>query len=643
MDLDKSLDDSYNIIAALLHDVSNVHGDVFNIRSRRLTTEKVRSRLTAEGIGYLTKSLPRLCKAFDKALAGGTPLAASTLGFKPLCGSELPRFLGEFFSRVLKSDGTPLTEPCTCSIKVIRQVCTVFYKYELRYTDEQEQKVLASFERTESDLSTGAASFQELEAAVIRTNATRRKAVTVDSPTAEVAREAKCLLSDLFAFFDPTDIYPRHGPGAVATRQSPWGKYLWTNVSERISRVYPLDAFYFASLGHVVDRLESFKALTEVDLPARVILVPKDSRGPRLISCEPVDFQWIQQGLGNAISRHVEQHPLTRENVRFTDQEPNRGAALAGSYNGRYSTLDLNEASDRVSLDLVHLLFPEHLSGYLDACRSLSTELPDGRVLVLRKFAPMGSCLCFPILALTVWAILTAAAPDAYTRERVYVYGDDVIVPTAYAEDAINRLESFHLKVNRDKSCTKGFFRESCGMDAYKGVDVTPVKLKTVWSYKPSPSVYTSWIAYANSFWDRGYYVTYDLIVGMLRSVYGPIPGKDMHLACPSLNVVLESERPNKSRVNKSLQKLQWLVWDVKAPSVHKTLDGWSMLLRYYAESVGRPLEPEGLPDDDRHPERDFLNRLPLSESLALTVERRPFSVSQYTSRGTSLLVRRWR
>jgi hypothetical protein len=465
-----------------------------------------------------------------------------------------------------------------------------------------------------------------MEDAALRINATRRQTITIDSSSIQVAREAKILLSDLFAFFDPMDIYPRHGPGAVATKQLPWAKFVWQNISERIHTVYSIDSYYYASLGHVVDRLDGYMHLGNVDLPARVILVPKDSRGPRLISCEPVDFQWIQQGLGNAIVRHVEQHRLTLDNVRFTDQEPNRNAALIGSISGRYATLDLNEASDRVSIGLVHLLFPSHLYRCLEACRSLSTELPSGEVLVLHKFAPMGSCLCFPILALSVWAILTASAPDTYTRERIYVYGDDVIVPTPFVETAISRLESFGLKINRDKSCTKGFFRESCGMDAYKGVNVTPVRLRTVWSSKPSPNSYTSWISYANSFYDRKYYVTYDYIVGMLRSVYGPIPGKDMHLACPSLNDVPLDARPKKSRVNKSLQRLEYLVWDVKATSVNKPIDGWSMLLRYFSESVGRPLEPE----DPWKP------RVQLSE-------RRPFSVSQYTSRRASVLVRRWR
>jgi hypothetical protein len=585
MDPDKSLDDSIKIIAALLHDVHTSHGVVFNNRAYRLTLNKLSRRARQEGFGFLAKTMPRLGKGLDKALAEVAPLNCIEYGFKPIPGTKLPIFMGEFFSRVLQPDGTVRPDSCANCVKVLRELLYLFYKYKLPYTEAQEQLVVDKFERTEDELTASSVNlkFLELFAELHGARLSKR-----NSPPSQldVVRKARRLLQRLFAFFDPTDIYPRHGPGSVATRQQLWSKYVWSNISSRITDLYPADAYFYASLGHVCDDLSAFNAVGSEDLSARVLLVPKDSRGPRLISCEPVDFQWIQQGLGRAIVQLVERHPLTKENVRFTDQEPNRNAALAGSATGKYATLDLNEASDRVSLDLVRLLFPEYLYRYLEACRSVSTELPSGKVIKLKKFAPMGSSLCFPILALTTWAILAASAPDAHTRERVYVYGDDVIVPTAFAVNAIEQLESFGLKVNRDKSCISGLFRESCGMDAFKGNDVTPVRLRTVWSSHRSPDVYTSWIAYANSFWNRRYYSVYNLIVDRLLSIYGPIPSKDMHLACPSLESVPEHSRPTRARTNKRLQKREFYVWDVKSPSINKRIGGWSMLLRYFAEKA---------------------------------------------------------
>jgi len=632
MVLNKSLDETVSLIAALLNDIQMSHEAVFNCRVRRLTLNQVKKRTRSEGIGFLTKALPRLGKALDKALSGASPLNAAALGFSTLRDSKLPRFLGELFNEVLSKDGVLLPEPCVQCVSVLRQVLYLFYKYELPYTDEQAQQVIHKFERTEDDLSTSGElsirlqSLMHCSAAHVR----RQPRDHYCSPSqSAVTREAKILLSDVFAFFDPKTIIPRHGPGAVATRQRLWDKFRWTNVSDRITSLYPYDEYFCSSLGSVCDNYAAFSKVAGMDLSARVILVPKDSRGPRLISCEPVDFQWIQQGLGRAIVELVESHETTRFNVNFTSQDANRFGALLGSSNGKYSTLDLNEASDRVSLELVRLLFPPHICEYLEACRSLSTELPSGKVLKLRKFAPMGSCLCFPILALTVWAILTAAAPDTDTRESILVYGDDVIVPTAYAANAMEHLESFGLKINRDKSCTSGLFRESCGMDAFKGINVTPVRLRTVWSSAPSPDVYTSWIAYANSFYDKRYYSVYYAIVARLRAVYGPIPSDDMNLSCPSLRVVPLDERPKRRRMNKSLQKLEYSVYDVKSPLINHEIDGWSMLLRYFTEGSCPSMRS-----------RNIISR---DVDLGSYDPNPAFSVGSYTDRRSSMLVRRWR
>ena len=620
----KSMND-YEIIAALLHDVYKTHGSWFSYSAYRRTLRKVRVRLNQEGIGFLTKTLPRLGKAFEKALSTNSPLNSASLRFTPQTDSCLPRFLGEAFNRVFAKDGSLLPDPCVACVRVILDVCYLFYKYELPFTGEQEQAVIDKFVKTEDDLSTVSIRLRRLSVDVDLHD--QAKTVPAKGTPELVVRRARNLLKALLSRFDPTDIVPRHGPGAVATRQRLWDKYRWTNVSGNITRMYPLDAYFYASLGHVCDRLDSLERIEQEDLPARVILVPKDSRGPRLISCEPVDYQWIQQGLGRALVAHVEHTALTRFNVFFTDQRPNQRGALLGSSTGRYATLDLNEASDRVSVDLVHLLFPPHICEYLDACRSSSTVLPNGQVLGLRKFAPMGSCLCFPILALTVWAILTAAAPDRDTKEGILVYGDDVIVPTTYVADAIEQLESFGLKINRDKSCTSGFYRESCGANAFKGVNVTPVRLRTVWSSIPSPNVYTSWIAYANSFYDRSYFTVYERIVEELHRVYGDIPSSDMSLTCPSLREVSDDKRPKRRRNHKGLQKLQWLVRDVTSPIINHEMDGWSMLLRYFTSGHQVPSDPfDGSPLEQR------------SYDPSSSV-----SVSQYTRRGTSMLVRRWR
>jgi len=646
----KSLDE-VKLISAMLCDLQTLHSAVFDQRSIRNTIQKIVKRVDREGIGFLTKTLPRLGKAFTKALSGEHMLDSASLAFESLPNSKLPKFLGELFQCVFSHDGMVLPTPCTNSIRSIRDICYLFYKYDIPYSLDAEQDVLLQFIQTEKDIAEHDNVFNQLA------NSLLADTLDNDSPnglttdceatgralkefrpivTRDIIRRARRLLNEVFLNFDPTDIIPRHGPGAVSTKEKLWGKYYWRNIPDRLASMYPIDSYFYASLGHICDSREEIFSLGSREDFAQVLLVPKDSRGPRLISCEPLVFQWIQQGLGRSIVQHVESHPQTRYEVHFTDQQPNRLAALFGSVDGRYSTLDLSEASDRVSVGLVRVLFPSKVLPYLLAARSLGTRMPDGRRLNLRKYAPMGSALCFPVLALTIWSLLRAMYPDAGPDEvGILVYGDDVIVPTAHAAKAIELLEAFGLKINRAKSCTSGFFRESCGMDAYKGIDVTPLRIRKGMSSSPSPESYTSWIAYANHFWDRKYFKTYDLVVGRLLDIYGQVPSKDLQLDVPSLYEVPKDRQHFGRRVNTALQKVEYYVFDTRSVVIRKNIPGWKMLLRYFTS------EPSTSPLCFFRSSTAVDNRRVAGSTTLL--ESESFSVSSYTKRSANKLVRRWR
>jgi len=623
----KSLDPYKQIIATLLSDVQTSHSSVFTPRSLRLTTQKVMKRIDREGMSFLTKALPLLGKAFDRALTGEVPLD-STGWAKAHRSSKLPKFLGELFECIFSHEGWVLPTPCAKCVKHVRMLLFVFYKLELPNRPEDEAKVISSFVKTEEDISSYNELFNRIADELDR-DTTYLKGVK-PAEAARIIRKARIRLARVFRDFDPLDIRPRHGPGAVSTGERLWGKYFWSRINPRIDSMWPFDAYFCASLGHICDSYKEFSSLRVEESNAKVILVPKDSRGPRLISCEPLEFQWIQQGLGDAIVRRVEHSPLTRNNVRFTNQEPNRFAALYGSQSGRYATLDLKDASDRVTIGLVRLLFPEPVLQALLNSRSQSTTLPSGEVLRLNKFAPMGSALCFPTLALTVWAILSASEEDADARKSIYVYGDDVIVRADKSAHAMKWLEAFGLLVNRAKSCTSGFFRESCGLDAFRGTIVTPVRIKTPWASRPSPNVYLSYIAYANSFYEHHFFKTYDKIVEMLLDVYHEVPEDDGYSTYPSLIEVPEYSQPRRRRVNQSIQRTEKLVWVSVAKPVRKTLDGWKMLLRYFAEADHTP-----------YVKNEFRTRR-CSAGVLPEVEE-PFSVRSYTRRDTSVLVKRWR
>lgn len=93
----------------------------------------------------------------------------------------------------------------------------------------------------------------------------------------------------------------------------------------------------------------------------------------------------------------------------------------------------------------------------------------------------MGNATTFPVQSLVFWAICVASMQRLGFHQpgAAFVFGDDIIIPAECVENVINDLESFGLLVNKEKSFWRGGFRESCGVDAFNGVNVTPVRWKT--------------------------------------------------------------------------------------------------------------------------------------------------------------------
>lgn len=632
----KSLEEQ-KFLTALLVSVNERYSEVFSRRAMRLTISKIERRISSEGIGFLTKTLPRLGKAFRKCLTTDTSFNKTCHWFKTDGESELPIFLGEFFKRVFDKRGCLLSQPDAQSVRVIQDICFLFYKYKIPCGEKLEQDVITQFVKTEEDILSVSKVLNEINTHTHCDPSIYSRLSPAWS--GRVIRRARRILYRIFRSYQGRDIIPKHGPGAVSARERHWDKYRWTSIPDRTAAQFPIDEYYYSSLSHLSDRFDDLQKITGDEPSARVILVPKDSRGPRLISAEPKEFQWLQQGQMEKIVGLIESHPITKWNVFFTDQTPNQRGALLGSLSGRYATLDLKEASDRVSLGLVRLLFPEPVLSQILASRSQSTVLPCGRVIQLEKFAPMGSALCFPVMALTIWVLLHSRSierdPTGCEAEGILVYGDDVIVPTAYADDAIKTLETFGLLANRDKCCIQGPFRESCGVEAFNGIDVTPIRLKTVLTSHITPELYTGLLEISRKYLDRGYVSIYEHIVRMLEQrTKFPIPTDDEvpYGNAPSIPYRPDGCRTVKRKVNPETQVLRTLCLISVPSKVTKHADGWTMLLRYFTEK-NRSLSNCPL---------DTLDDTALRRATQGRYFKRPTSVAEYTERGRNSLRPRW-
>jgi len=314
-------------------------------------------------------------------------------------------------------------------------------------------------------------------------------------------RMSAMLFGDLFSKVD-RDVYwgrlvPKHGPGAVADKLTSNGKWNQRSWPARLQEFFPWSEFL--SVNHKEINLSDVrKGLNIVEpgseLPVRVITVPKTLKTPRIIAIEPTAMQYAQQSLFCVILDAVKEDGFLYRTVGFDDQDPNRDLARYGSLSGELATLDLSEASDRVSNQHVLDMLGDwpHLNGAVQACRSRKADVDGHGVIRLAKFASMGSALCFPIEAMVFLTVIflgierELSAPlsrEIAIRDflgRVRVFGDDLIVPVDFVLSVINELETFGFRVNVGKSFWTGRFRESCGREYYDGVDVSIVRIREV-------------------------------------------------------------------------------------------------------------------------------------------------------------------
>jgi len=529
-------------------------------------------RFTKEGLSFLTKTLPKLGKALDLGLVELRLQVPREFKTAHKCTS-IPAFLQAYFRRIFSPDGMLLEDADPDAVKHLRQILFMFYKLEVPYSDRAEQEVISNFVATELELELGS-----------------------DIETTALLAAASYIARDVLVGFDPMEIVPKHGPGAVATGERLEDKWVFSRLYSAIHRVYPYYEYYLAGWGkELMDRLGWYRSLQRHESGvAKVVLVPKDSRGPRLISCEPLEYQWIQQGLGRKLVEHLESSRITKGQINFTDQSINRDLALSSSLTAEYATIDLKEASDRVSVDLVKHIFAHNDSVLkaLLATRTTATRLPDGRIQPLAKFAPMGSALCFPVEAFCFWVICVAAIMRRFRLQRqevgsrIFVYGDDIIIPTEWASTVIQALELVRLKVNKQKCCITGNFRESCGMDAFKGVPVTPVRVKKPWIKSRNGSAYAAYMATANEMAARGYSYCATLMFEKLEEIYGFLPYglPTSPYPCRVVSSHAKAVAFNRGRLrmrwNAALQRVEFLVHSLKSESRDSKLDDWTRLLR---------------------------------------------------------------
>jgi len=391
----------------------------------------------------------------------------------------------------------------TDSLFAVRQLAAVYGKVELECTKARQARAVVDW--ISADEQTG-----------------QWDAVNSGSPLLEdLERMFRLLYTDVLVVMDNMiydgDLVPKHGPGATADRLRGNAKYDVEEWPERLDAVFPYMEYGIPALAYAdpLIRSEIYGDMDPVrfpqvkdERPSRMVLVPKTMKTPRVIAAEPTALQFMQQAIARPLVRLLEDRgSLVSGMIGFTEQEPNQDMARRGSLDGSLATLDMSEASDRVSrLQVVSSVRCfRNFAAALEATRSLSVDLPSVKgstrreTVPIQKFAMMGSALCFPMEAMVFLAAVFLGIED-YLRHKgelgrgilskedvesfrgsVRVFGDDIIVPVDCVYFVLDVFKSLGWKTNFDKSFWTGRFRESCGADYFDGRWVTPIRFRHDW------------------------------------------------------------------------------------------------------------------------------------------------------------------
>jgi hypothetical protein len=288
-------------------------------------------------------------------------------------------------------------------------------------------------------------------------------------------RRARKIISGILGPM-PFDYEGRHGPGAT------YGdKGRLTTVPDKMTSVPTITS---SAKFHLLPWHQTLWAQACNTLGRQVSIVdgnrfttvPKDCSKDRGIAIEPSINIFYQLGLGRTIRSRLKSSGIDLEH----GQDIHRRVACEASKRGHLCTMDLSNASDTISRNLVRLLLPSPWFEALDDLRSKKT-LFRGGWRVLEKFSSMGNGFTFELETLLFLGMILACETETVKLVpgvNVFTYGDDIICPVEIAKDVISVLKFFGMTVNERKTFVDGPFRESCGGDFFEGVDVRPFFLK---------------------------------------------------------------------------------------------------------------------------------------------------------------------
>jgi hypothetical protein len=546
----------------------------------------IAGRIKKEGRSFVTITLPSFSKALLSAIEKGYWEQSQFSAFGRKSGSCLPNLCWGFTSRLFDSkSGRILDSYPVHVLDGLLQFLRFFKRVKEQCNPKRTQRAYLQYAKVDDEVKP------------------LRKINTLDA--VRLRKVFDTLFADLACRVESKliegTLIPRHGSGAVAEKLDANARYS-ANWYNRLDGSFPPELFISPNLG--ADNSLDGRSYVEVgaESPARVTSVPKTAKTPRIIAIEPACIQYTQQSIMMAIYDELDRARY-KSVFNIRDQSANQKEVMISSVTRSMATLDLSEASDRVGAGLVSYLFKSFptLRRALFSCRSSKVSLPQG-VKTLKKFASMGSAVCFPIEAIVFATIVTLGMLTAdrlpLTRYnirryfyRVKVYGDDLIVPVDHASSVSLALEFFGLKVNPDKSFARSEFRESCGEDWCRGIRVTSVYLNHWIPEKPdNVEAVVSSAHLISRLWASGMWATASYLESRCRSVLGRLP--TVLPTSPCLGVVIPWRGYDAFRTHRTLHRPEVYGFRIKPKTVSSPIDGYNALLKSFLPKREKGFDP---------------------------------------------------
>lgn len=221
---------------------------------------------------------------------------------------------------------------------------------------------------------------------------------------------------------------------------------------------------------------ESNPAKGKIVASLKLSLVPKTYKVHRPIVPNTTIGNFITAGQQAVITHRLLDAGLDIRHL----QAKHRKLVKSLSVNRTHATADLSSASDSITKQLVEALLPESWYEALLVHHIPNVYVSEdaaGKPFTVNvpTFAGMGIGYTFPLETLVFYSILEAIRDLAGVHEGFCsVYGDDLIYPRRLHRYVATIFPMLGFILNMEKTYAEEYFRESCGADFYRGVDVRP-------------------------------------------------------------------------------------------------------------------------------------------------------------------------